>query len=291
MKKVIYFLLVLLLIAATAGRLWFRTSASLLVIFLNVGQGDATVIRTPQGQTILIDGGPDRTILSKLGKYLPWTEKVIDLAVLSHPHADHLAGLNYILERYQVKHILMTEAVHTTPDYFHFLELIKKHNIPVTIALSGQEFLFDDGIVKLQTIWPDRSLAKERLTDLNSSSIVNRLVYGTTAVLFTGDTPVANEMSILNSGQTVRADILKVAHQGSRTSSSDEFLRTVSPQVAVISVGRNSYGHPHTEVIDRLQHLVAQVLRTDQQGDIIFISDGDKFNRRYNLIFSAFVLP
>lgn len=274
--------LVVLGVALAAAGLWWqaRPPTELTVTFFNIGQGDATLIRTPQGQQILIDGGPDRTILRKLGQELPWFERDIDLVILSHPHADHVAGLTYVLERYRVQQILMTDAVHTTPEYLRFLELIKQYQVPVTLAQAGQVIALS-GEVNVEVLWPNISYAGIKVVDLNATSIVNRVVYGNTAVLFTGDTPSENEAALVASGAQLSAQILKVAHQGSHTSSTEAFLRAVSPEVAVISVGANNrYGHPHRQIVARLQTLVATVLRTDRDGDITFRSHGRRWQRQ-----------
>jgi competence protein ComEC len=290
MKKIYYILPLGLLLVGVVWRL-AQPHEYLQVIFFNIGQGDSALVRTPDGQDILLDGGPDRKILTKLGDYLPWADRTIDLVVLSHPHADHVAGLNYVLERYRVRRVLLTGAVHTTPEYIRFLQIIKEKNIPVTWAVAGQTLEFS-GQVKLEVLWPVTSLQGQSFSDLNTSSIVNKIIYGNTAILFTGDTPAENERQLLNTNASLRADILKVAHQGSKTSSTEEFIKAVAPQIAVISVGRNNYGHPHAEVVNRLKRLVPVVLRTDETGDIIYWSDGHSFSsKRPNLIFSKFVLP
>ncbi|HBZ36152.1 MAG TPA: hypothetical protein DEO26_00250 [Candidatus Veblenbacteria bacterium] len=291
MKRIYYLLIGGVILLAAGWLLSFNHQAGLSVTFFDVGQGDAALIRTAEGQNILIDGGPSRSILSKLGAYLPWTDRTIDLVILSHPHADHVTGLNHVLENYQVNHVLISGALHTTSEYLRFLELIKEKNIPITIALAGQTFTLNGG-VNIEVLWPIESLAQKEFTDLNESSIVNKVTYGDTAILFTGDTPLENEEAVLQSGQIIKADILKVAHQGSKTSSGDNFIKAVSPQVAVISVGNNNYGHPNADTVARLKSLVPVVLRTDEAGDITYISNGQSFTReRGNLIFSKSVLP
>lgn len=278
MKKIIVLLGTVGLVVVLAWWWGGQSNHLLTVTFFDVGQGDAALIRTPQDQTILIDGGPDRTILTKLGESLPWTRRTIDLVILSHPHADHVAGLNYVLARYRVRHVLMTGAIHTTPEYLKFLELLKNKEVPVTIAQAGQVIELNGG-VSVEVLWPFKSVVGERVNDLNITSIVNRVVYKATAVLFTGDTPKENEAALLNSGSDLTAQILKVAHQGSRTSSSEEFIKAVAPEVAVIPVGQNSYGHPHAEVVERLKKLVEVVLRTDAEGDITWQSNGQSWQR------------
>ena len=278
MKKIIVLLGTVGLVVVLAWWWGGQSNHLLTVTFFDVGQGDAALIRTPQDQTILIDGGPDRTILTKLGESLPWTRRTIDLVILSHPHADHVAGLNYVLARYRVRHVLMTGAIHTTPEYLKFLELLKNKEVPVTIAQAGQVIELNGG-VSVEVLWPFKSVVGERVNDLNITSIVNRVVYKATAMLFTGDTLKENEAALLNSGSDLTAQILKVAHQGSRTSSSEEFIKAVAPEVAVIPVGQNSYGHPHAEVVERLKKLVEVVLRTDAEGDITWQSNGQSWQR------------
>ncbi len=252
----------------------------LQLTFIDVGQGDAHVVRTPAGQVILIDGGPDRGILRKLGQILPWYERTIDLMILSHPHADHVTGLVHILNRYEVKQVMLTGALHTTPEYLEFLRIIKDKKISVISPQQGQLIKFAGGVT-MDVFWPPFSYEGQKVGELNDTSIMNRVNYGKTSVLFTGDTPVKNEGAILAAGYNVKSQILKVAHQGSRTSSSPEFLKAVAPDYAIIPVGSgNRYGHPHQEVVERLKNLIPNVLRTDEEGDIRFKSNGEVWVRR-----------
>jgi len=245
-----------------------------------VGQGDAALVQTKAGQTILIDGGPDRKILQKLGGSLPWDKRTIDVVILSHPHADHLSGLIEVLKRYQVNQILTTGVLHTTPEYLAFLQLVKDKKIPVTTVQAGQVFNLA-GDVKIDILWPSFSMVGQRVEDLNTTSIVNKVSFGKTSVLFMGDAPIESEQALLQAGVDVRAQILKVGHHGSRNSSSEEFIKIVSPHIAVISVGKNnSFGHPHSEVVNRLTGLVSKVFRTDKNSDVSFISDGEKWIKK-----------
>ncbi len=273
-KKLLY--LAIAVVIVLLFFLFYQQSQNkyLQLTFIDVGQGDAHVVRTPEGQVILIDGGPDRGILRKLGRILPWYERTIDLMILSHPHADHVTGLVHTLNRYEVKQVMLTGALHTTPEYLEFLSLIKDKKIPVISPHQGQLIKFAGGVT-MDVFWPPFSYVGQKVGELNDTSIMNRVNYGTTSVLFTGDTPVKNEGAILAAGYNVRAQILKVAHQGSRTSSSPEFLKAVAPEYAVIPVGKgNRYGHPHKEVVERLKSLIPNVLRTDEEGYVRFRSDG-----------------
>jgi len=276
MKRWYKWILISILLVAVY-LIWSAWPRPFQLTFFDVGQGDAALIQTKAGQTILIDGGPDRKILQKLGKSLPWDKRTIDVVILSHPHADHLSGLIEVLKRYQVQQILTTGVLHTTPEYLAFLQLIKDKHIPIQTVQAGQVFNLA-GDVKIDILWPNFSLVGQRFEDLNTTSIVNKVTFGKTTVLFMGDSPIDSEHALLQAGLDVRAQILKVGHHGSRNSSSEEFVKDVSPQMAIISVGEgNSFGHPHSDVVNKLTGLVPKVFRTDKDGDVNFVSDGDKW--------------
>jgi len=256
----------------------FEESKALEVDFLDVGQGDAILIKTPDHQRILIDGGPSNAVVNKLGENLPFFDKKIDLIILTHPHADHLDGLIEILKRYEVKKILSTGVIHTTPDYLSWLEEIKNQNVPMEIARAGQTLDFDGGI-KMEIFYPSEDSAGRQVENLNNTSIVAKLVFGQTSFLFTGDAETEAEESLLVGDFDLQADVLKVAHHGSKNSTSQNFLEKVQPKFAVISVGAdNQFGHPNTMTLKRLENIGAEIFRTDQDGDIKIISDGEKIN-------------
>lgn len=274
-------------IAATlaAAAFWpaFRAADDMEVDFLDVGQGDGILIKTPYGQNILIDGGPDGAVIKRLSEELPWWDKRIDLMVLTHPHGDHLVGLIDVMKRYEVKKILYTGAIHTSSDYFAWLNAVKTKKIPLVVVARpltirlGQES-------ELNIIYPRRSLAGKTINNLNNSSIVVKLRYGATEFLFTGDIESEAEEELVGfvaAGRTsrptanLRADVLKVAHHGSGDSSGWKFLKRVMPKIAVIQVGAdNEFGHPDRRVVKRLERINARVLRTDLDGTVKLTSDG-----------------
>ncbi len=262
---------------------WFwqhRPISGLKIYFFDVGQGDAILISTPQGNNILIDGGPNRKILQQLAKALPYGDRTIDLVISTHPHADHLAGLLAVLEEYQVKKILGTGVVHTTNDYLEWLKQIKDKNIVYQVVRAGDDINFTDG-VNLHILWPEENLVQKRVEDLNDTSIVLRVEYEKTSALLTGDISQAVEQRLVSSGNDLTAQILKIAHQGSHTSSSREFLQAVAPVWAVIMVGvNNRYGHPHLEILNRLKILGIRIWRTDLQGGVIFVSNGNNWQQQ-----------
>ncbi|MFZ5364084.1 MAG: ComEC/Rec2 family competence protein [Patescibacteria group bacterium] len=255
---------------------WVEEGKRLEVNFFDVGQGDAILIKTPDHQRILIDGGPSNAVLNKLGENLPFFEKEIDLVILTHPHADHLDGLIEVLKRYKVKKILTTGVVHTTPDYLVWLEEIKNQNIPVEIAIAGKMFDFGGG-VEMEIFYPPEDLTGKSAEDLNDTSIVGKLIFGQTSFLFTGDAEKEAEEKMIASGFDLKSDVLKIGHHGSRNATSENFLETVNPKFAVISVGENnSFGHPNPTIINRLERVGVEIFRTDEEGDIKITSDGEK---------------
>jgi competence protein ComEC len=276
MKKLIKILAGLLVILSLITAVVWRAveDDNLKVYFFDVGQGDAILIRTPSRQNIIIDGGPDNALVTKLGKSLPFYDQTVDLMILTHPHDDHLVGLIQVLEKYKVKQILYTGVLQPTDNYLAWLKVIKDKGINLKIARFGQKFVFDQ--VELQIIYPVDDLTNQPMENLNNSSIVSRLVYVQTDFLFTGDLEEAGEKEILkSSAEQLKARVIKIGHHGSDTSSGEEFLRAVEPDYAVISVGAdNNFGHPSRRIIKRLERLGIEILRTDDSGDIVFVTGG-----------------
>jgi len=250
------------------------------VIFFDVGQGDAIFIETPSYHQILIDGGPDSTILEKLSKEMPFWDRSIDLIILTHPERDHLTGLIEVLEKYKVENILWTGIVRDTAEYKEWKKLIEEEKAEIFIAKAGQKISCLTWQIKqcdLEILQPFESLEGKEFKDSNNTSIISKLVFGKNSFLFTGDAYKNVEVELINKEAEIDSDVLKVAHHGSKTSSSEEFLKAVSPEIAVISVGReNKYGHPNEEVLELLEKYGIRVLRTDKDGDIKIISDGNK---------------
>ena len=265
-------LIIFLLIAFTAHSQSQRQN--LEIDYLDVGQGDAILIKTPYQQNILIDGGPDNKILSALGKNLAFYDKDLDLIILTHPHTDHLVGLVEILRRYKVKKVLLTEVKNNSPPYLAFLEEIKKQNIEVEKADRPKDIVLGQNL-DLKILYPFNDVSEKNFENLNDSSIVAKLIYKNNSFLFTGDAGFPEEQDLLTSKVDLSANVLKVGHHGSKYSSSQEFLAAIKPQDAVIEVGvNNSYGHPHLVTINRLEQNNIKIFRTDLNGTVVIISDG-----------------
>ncbi len=250
------------------------------VTFFDIGQGDSIFIETPEGHQILIDGGPSSAVLEKLAEEMPFWDRTIDLIILTHPEHDHIAGLLEVLQRYKVEQILWTGIKRNTAEYRKWQELIKKEEAEgakIFIAQSDQRILTRNVLVNI--LYPFDSLEGQEVKNTNNSSIITRLVFGKKSFIFTGDAYKSIERELIEKDITLNSDVLKVGHHGSKTSSSEEFIQAVSPEIAVIQCGKdNPYGHPYPETLATLEKFGIKILRTDQNGDIKIVSDGKKYD-------------
>jgi competence protein ComEC len=274
-----YILLVLLCISAFY--IWFSVytiqgkSKELKVAFLDVGQGDAIYVEAPNGRQMLIDGGPGPIVLSKLAEVMPFADRSIDMLVVTNPDADHMAGLVDVLERYTVGQIFEPGTTKDTSIYQRLEAQIKSHAVKKTIAHRGMHIVLDrDKNIYFDILFPDRDVSS---WSSNDGSIVGKLVYGTSSFLLMGDATKYTELLVSRNEtlSTLRADVLKLGHHGSSTSSSELWVKKVQPQIAIISAGKNNrYGHPHQDVTKRLSALHIPYVGTYQKGTIIFKTDG-----------------
>jgi competence protein ComEC len=250
----------------------------LTVAFLDIGQGDAIYIEAPNGVSMLVDGGPPGRLSTPLGAVMPFYDHTVDVLLVTNPDQDHMGGFIDVLRTYAVKTVIEPGTVSTTGTYKTFEEEIERQHIQKIIAKRGETFILSPGVY-FDVLFPDRDVSG---VVINDGSIVGRLRYGERSVLFTGDAPqkIEHFLSELNP-QALKADILKVGHHGSRTSTSDELLDDVMPDVAVISAGlNNKYGHPNKEVTDRLEERHIPTLVTAHVGTIIFQTDGHTWWRK-----------
>jgi competence protein ComEC len=267
-KKEIVLVLIIALGVVGHG-LFVQNPASAQVAFLDVGQGDAILISLPGGEQILVDGGPGGEVLQKLPRYMPFYDRRIELLVLSHPHADHLSGLNAVLRSYEVENVLLTGVVHDSGTYRQFLELIEAEDARVFRARPGDTVRVG-GETLLSVIAPLEDVFGRASSDINQTSVVMQLSLGGLTFLLTGDADRGAEEALLRAGQIEDIDVLKVVHQGSRYGTSPAFLAAARPEVAVIEVGKNSYGHPSPETLERLSAFGTKVFRTDESGDMVW---------------------
>ena len=269
-------------LALAAALLWAGALATpdgkLHVTFLDVGQGEATLIVTPSGRQVLVDGGPDpRLVTQGLGAHLPFWDRSLDVVALTHPHGDHLNGLLEVLERYDVDLFLHRSADYPTAEYTRWEQALAERDGQSTVleAQRGHRIALGDGVV-LEVLHPGPVTLDG---ETNNNSLVLRLSYGEVVFLLTGDVESPIESALLAQGAPLDSTVLKVGHHGSDTSSSAPFLEAVSPSLAVISVGEdNRFGHPDEEVLQRLRAMLPhdRVLLTSQQGDVEVTTDGER---------------
>jgi len=246
------------------------------VVFFDIGQGDSIFIETPERFQVLIDGGPGLAVLEKLGQEMAFYDREIDLIILTHPEHDHYFGLLEVLKRYEVKNILWTGVLRDTAEYQEWVRLINEEGANIIIAETGQKIMLQENpLIFLEILHPFENLEGQETKYTNDTSIVAELVFNDVSFLFTGDISKKIEKELVYEYIDLDTDVLKVAHHGSKTSSCLEFLEIVSPELAIITVGENNYGHPHPEVLANLEKFDIQVLITKELGDIKIVSDGN----------------
>ncbi len=289
-----------LVVALVLGAVLTYPDQNLHIIFCDVGQGDAILITKGTTQ-ILVDGGPGNKVLSCLSNHIPFWDRTIEMVVATHLEKDHLGGLPDVIERYDVTQLISHSLVNDTAIFWAFRDRILEKNIPVYSPKAGDKIQLAGISIKIlspqekmgdELVWKNQHLRGETghlgggsgvlsaytyQVEPNEASIVTLLSYGNFDVLLPGDISSQIER-VIEVGKSV--EILKIAHHGSKYSSSEEFLEQMNPDLAVISVGKNSYGHPTEEVIERLKNLEVKILRTDLDGEIEVVSDGKKWGIR-----------
>ncbi len=244
--------------------------------FFDVGQGDSAFIKTSENHQIIIDGGPGSAVLEKISKIMPFWDKSIDIVILSHPEKDHMQGLLEILKRYKVDYIIQVGVLRNTDEFRKWqnvLEYQKKLGAKIINVKADDIILV--GNSKIEILFPFENLAGKNMEkSSNEVCLVARLDYGENSFLFTGDIGEKTEKEMILNEKNIECDVLKVAHHGSKYSTSELFLENTNSDFAVIGVGKNSYGHPTSEVLQRLQNYDIKILRTDENKNIIFSSDG-----------------
>jgi len=270
-------LIILIVLVSVNGVIWYAVAhagngGELRVTFLDIGQGDAIFIEAPNGNQLLLDGGPNKAVLRELAKVMPFYDRSIDVIMASHPDSDHISGLTDVAERFTVGLFTFSGAQSDTGAYTDLLHAVDAHHIKKVVLTRGSRIILAPDIV-VDILYPDRDVAG---MDSNSTSLVARLVYGDTSFLFTGDLPSSIENYLVRlDPHDIDVDILKLGHHGSKNSSSPAFLGATSPHYAIISAGKdNKYGHPHKETLDRLAELGIPYLSTIDRGAIMFESDG-----------------
>ncbi|MEI8174338.1 MAG: ComEC/Rec2 family competence protein [bacterium] len=274
------FISTLLLLFATVFLFYLDFQSShrdLTFAMLDVGQGDALFIESPTGTQILVDGGPPKKILSALSRVMSPFDRHIDAIIITNPDQDHIGGFLDILKTYKVDKVFESGTLTDSKVYQSLREEMLKQNISDTLVKRGMA-LDLGGSAIINILFPDRDVSSWATND---GSVVARLSYGKTSIMLTGDASTKTEQIILseNSPVQLQSTILKVGHHGSRTSTSSEFVKIVSPEYALISDGKNNtYGHPHQDTLDTLASFGAKIFRTDLLGTIIMKSNGQNYS-------------
>ena len=284
MKKQIHKIFVALLLSLlTLAGIYLQESGviagnhgdNLKVHMLDVGQGDSFLIQAPDDTTILIDGGQSADVLYEIGKVMPYYDQTVEVMILTHPHNDHVNGLNDVIDRYDVGHIYHSGVVHTLPAYTSWLQRIKDNDIANTIISEPLDLVFNESM-SLEFIYPRTDLSGERVDNLNNASLVVRLKYKNASFLFTGDIEEEVEEELLESGIDLSADVLKAPHHGSTSSSTESFIDAVNPSIVLITAGKNNkYSHPHNKILRRFERRGIDIYRTDIHGTITVETDGE----------------
>ncbi|MDO9231286.1 MAG: ComEC/Rec2 family competence protein [bacterium] len=270
-KKYFYYILLFLLLISLilAGVIWHSQNQKLKIIFFDVGQGDAIMISLGQNQ-ILIDGGPSgQKEMEKLGKYIPFWDRKIEIVIATHPDQDHIGGLIDVMKNYKIGKVIDNSAENDSQVYKNYLEIIENKKIERLKGKEGMNIKIKDA--NLAIIYPN-SILVNKPKDTNADSIVAKLTYGQNSFLFTGDFPLEKESALFSDKFDLSSKVLKISHHGSKNATSAEFLNKVGPVDAIISSGKNNtYGHPASELLERLKAKKIKVLRTDEKGDIEYI--------------------
>jgi comEC/rec2 family protein len=251
----------------------YNPSTTLQVHFIDVGQGDSTLIITPDKKTVLIDAGDEQHSSRTTGYIKSQGIDKLDLVIATHPDADHIGGMDKVIKNFDIGMFSMPLVSKDTKQYKEIKQELKNKKLKNKPLYTG------DGLsvgkdVKLQILSPQKN---KTYSDTNEYSIVARLSYKEVSFLFMADATMENEIAIINDFDDISSDVLKLGHHGSSTSTSDYFLGKVNPSIGVISCGKNNkYGHPHKEVMNLLEKYNIMIFRTDEQGSIVLKSDGYK---------------
>lgn len=265
-NKFISIIIIIIILFNVFSHSYLLIPKNLRIYFIDVGQGDSCLIITPRNKKILIDGGEgDSNVL--LSYLLDRRIKTIDYIMISHFDSDHCIGLIEVIQKLNVKNVLISKQAYFCDEYRNIAGIINSKKINVIHVKQG-DVLNIDSEVKLDIFYPAKNLEYD---DLNNNSIVAKLRYNKFSVLFTGDIEESEE-NILNkyTSNQLKSDVIKVAHHGSKTSSSEKFIKAVKPKIALIGVGMNNkFGHPNQEIIERLENINCKIYRTDEMGEIV----------------------
>ena len=280
--KIVFKLIIIFLITSFLLFLLFFINSIFLknnqaaVIFFDVGQGDAILLRNINGKNILIDGGPNNLVLKKLGKFLPYFSRRLDLVILSHSHDDHLGGLIEVFHRYQIGCLLLAKNLESSYLQDLLLSLINDNNMKKSQQKKTEVIYIEQqkelSLNECNLIFLNPLVLK--VPDNDNNSLITKLTCPGRQFFFAGDNETKVEQALLQSGFDLSVDVFKASHHGSKTSNTKDFLEALSPSFFIISVAENNrFGHPSPEVLGRVKDLGINIKRTDYAGDIVFLLD------------------
>jgi competence protein ComEC len=286
-----FVLAVFLLLLFELSKVDFQDEKDLKVYFLDVGQGDAALVVAPNNFKILIDAGRGEKVVSELEKIIPFWDKRIDLLVVSHGDLDHIGGFFDVVDRYEVGEIVRSNIEIDSDFEDELLSKVEGLQIPISKIKKEDVLIVDqkEGVY-FETYWPS---GETQTTNRNENSLVMELIHGDNEFLFTGDVGLQTEIELIKDFEKeIDTDVLKVGHHGSKNSTSQLFLDKTTPDISILSYGENSYGHPHQEVLDKLNNSGGEVYKTKERGTIVLRSDGEKIELfDQPSFFESFVSP
>lgn len=275
-RKIYKIIFIIIIISLLVPYYFLEYKNNLLEIhFIDVGQGDGILIKTPNDKVLIIDGGPYDDFSKKVSSKLPYRKRNIDLLVITHAHQDHYLGLINMLENYRVDNIIYSGYDADFSDYVYLMNLIKEKNINLITAQYGKIISLDENI-DLKILYPISQKTEEK--DINNTSVVIKLEFKNFDAIFTGDLTCVGEAEILKKEGNLKSELLKVGHHGSKGSSCNPFLEKIGPELAIIQVGiDNKFNHPSYDAISRISKFTNIILQTDKLGTISILSNGNEY--------------
>jgi competence protein ComEC len=279
--KFISALILALLLIVVSWLVEIDKGEDLFIYFLDVGQGDSALIDSPNGIQVLIDAGRNEKALEEIQKILPFWDRHIDILILTHGDLDHIGGFFEILKSYEVDQVLRSKTKVTSKYEEELLTIAEELGIEIKEISKGDKIILDQNAnIYLDIYSPDFKI--EDPSDRNENSLVFELIHGENEILFTGDATIETELELLQTFETqINSDILKVGHHGSKTSTSQLFLDKVSPNFSILSYGENPYGHPHVEVLEKLDKSGGEIFHTKDRATIVARSNGEELEVSY----------
>ncbi|MDD4290189.1 MAG: MBL fold metallo-hydrolase [Patescibacteria group bacterium] len=271
-KKIIFTIITIFIL----GFYYFyeKNDKLLNIVFIDVGQGDAILIKSQNGKNILIDGGPDSDLAEKMSKFMAYRNNKIDLIIISHPHRDHYYGLISVIKKYKTQKIIYSGIDVNLQDYNYMKKIIDEYNLVFIKPKLADKYEIDEGLY-LSIIYMPKT---KTVDNLNDASVSIKLTYKNFDVIFNGDASCEIENIILRDNSNLKSEIFKASHHASKYSNCDNLLNSIKPRITVIQSGAdNKFGHPHQEAMDRIIKSGSKILRNDELGDIIIKSDGDNY--------------